>query len=360
MNLIRVVISCCCLAGITTICQGQKFRDVSNLKTKYLKPETSQYEFSYKIPFKKIEVIDFRFDTSKIGYAIYHNTENHTKFVTPGGLQDFLNKRLNLYFKNNLDPSSSQTLFIVVKKLWLEYDATSKMLKHKSTDEDLPLSYPGKSLTSFSRNAVCLSDIDAFCFTDTAYQALARITYDFRINKPNDSSDGYLLLMPFDSLIEKIHSLDVPGTLATKTKFSLDQIKANYNKRFDIPVLFADSLNRGIFLTFDDFKNNKPAYPDFKFKIFDLSTQVTIEQNGEEIIITDYWGFADRKQLYIKPGFLTFKTLRQGNTFDFLGHMGSRNVKVYTSGGSALDMVLPTYHLYIYPMQIDMETGKVY
>ena len=107
MNLIRIVISCCCLAGITTICQGQKFRDVSNLKTKYLKSETSQYEFGYKIPFKKIEVIDFRFDTSKIGYAIYHSTENHTKFVAPGGLQDFLNKRLNLYFKNNLDPSSS-------------------------------------------------------------------------------------------------------------------------------------------------------------------------------------------------------------------------------------------------------------
>jgi hypothetical protein len=353
MSLIRLVISCCCLAGISTICQGQKFRDVSNLKTKYLKSEISQYEFGYKIPFRKIEVIDFRFDTSKIGYYMYRDREHHTKFVTPGGLQNFLNRQLNEYFKNNLDTSSSQTLVIVLKKLWLEYEMTSRMLRYKNINEEPVLNLA-------NRNSVCLADIDVFCRTDTAYQALLRITCDFKINKGSDNSDSYLLLLPFDSVASKVRSIDVPGTLASRKKFSQDELSMNYRKRFEIPALLADSLNRGIFLSFDDFKKNRPVYPDFRFKTFEISTEVTVQHDGKEVPIIDYWGFSDGKQLYVKPGFLPFRVSRQGNTFDFLGCIGGKNVRMYVPTGTPVNIPVETTQMSVFPMQIDMETGKVY
>jgi hypothetical protein len=353
MNLIRVVISCCCLACIHTICHSQTFRDISKLKTRVLKCETSQYDYSHKIPFKKIEVIDYRFDTSKIGYYMYRDREHHTKFVAPGGLQNFLNTQLNEYFKNNLDTSSPQTLVIVLKKLWLEYEMTNKMLKYKNTNEEPVLNLA-------NRNSVCLADIDVFCRTDTAYQALLRITHDFKIYKGTDNSDCYLLFMPFDSLASKVRSIDVPATLANRKRFSQDEISVNYRKRFEIPALLADSLNRGIFLSFDDFKKNRPVYPDFKFKTFVISTEVTIQQDGKEVPIIDYWGFSDGKELYIKPGFLPFRVLRQGNTFDFLGCIGGKNARMYVPTGTPVNITFETTQMPVFPMQIDMETGKVY
>ncbi|HET6994963.1 MAG TPA: hypothetical protein VFI06_08270 [Chitinophagaceae bacterium] len=360
MNLIRVFVSCCCLATMTLVCHGQKFRDISKLKTQYLKRDVSQYEEEYKIPFKKIEVVDLRFDTSKIGYATYREPDNHTKFVAPGGLQNFLNKRLNEYFKNNLDPSSSQTLLIVVKKLWLEYESTNRTLKYNSTSDETQSIHPDYGSKSASRNTVCLADIDAFCTADSSYQAVARLTQDFKIDRANDYSDCNLLLMPFDALVTKIHSLDVAATVASRKKFSRDEIILNYRKRFDIPVLLADSLNRGIYLSFDDFKKNKPAYANFKFKTFEISTEVTIEQDGKEVPITEYWGFTDGKQLYVKPGFLPFRVLRQGNTFDFLGCIGGRNVKVYIPTTTPINIPVSTTYMYVFPMQVDMETGKFY
>jgi len=333
--------------------KGQGPRDIAKVKTQILKYDTTQYPFSFTIPFKTIEVIDYRFDTSKIGYATYRTRDNHTKLIPPGGAQEFLNRRLNTYFKNNLDPASTNTLVIVLKKLWLEYGAVNEMLRSKDFDNE-------SILGLFNRNSVCLADIDVFAKSDTSYRAVVRLTQNFVIDQFGKYSDYNLLLMPFDSLVSKIQSMDMTTALANKKKFSFNDIYLNYNQRFNIPVLFSDSLNRGIFLSFNDFKNNKPSYPDFKYKRFELSTEITILQDGKEVAITDYWGFADGRDLYIKPRFLSFRVMRQGNTFDLLGAMGSKSIPVVIPLYGGAYLTTSTVRTVLYPFQVDMETGKVY
>src|SRR5258706_5616319 len=175
--------------------------------------------------------------------------------------------------------------------------------------------------------------------------------------------------MPFDSLIQKINSMDVEATLGTKKKFSTDDIKQNYQKRFEIPILSMNRVSRGIYLSFDDFKNDKPSYPRFKFKISKYSADVTVGQNGKEIILTDYWGFFDGADYYIKPGLLPFKAIRRGNTFDLFGSLqgDDHNFIIGILGnagrldaGTSGYVSVPQSYVPIYPLQVDMETGSVY
>ena len=120
MSLIRRLFFSCLLLIIFFNPKAQVgIREISKVKTQFLKYEQSEYSFDYPIPFRKIEIVDYRFDTTKIGYATYNRPDNHTRLVTKGGVQNFLSQRLNDYFKRNLDPGAPRTLVIVLKKLWL-------------------------------------------------------------------------------------------------------------------------------------------------------------------------------------------------------------------------------------------------
>jgi hypothetical protein len=332
---------------------GQIPHDIAKVKTQTLKYDSSNQVFDFSLPFSKIEIIDYRFDTSKIGYAIYNKPENHTKLVVPGGVREFLTMRLNASLKNYMQSTAPATLVIVLKKLWLEYASVNELLRSKDIkDESL--------LRAYNRNTFCFSDMDVVVKTEDSYQALIRLTYNFTREEAGRYSDFHLLMMPFDSLINKILSIDVAAALTNKKKFSLDELHVNYGKRFDIPILTSDSLHRGIFLSFADFKKNKPSYPDFKYKIFELSTELTIEQDGKGVAITDYWGFFTGKDLYVKPGFLPFRVVRQGNTFDMLGTMRSKRKEGSIQLYSGFSIPTSTVSTVLYPFQVDMETGNVY
>jgi len=339
------------LLPVFSMAQGP--RDIEKVKSQTLKYDTEQHPFIATLPFNRIEIIDYRFDTSKIGYAFYNYPENHTRLVVPGGVQEFLTTRLNDSWKNNLLPGSAITLVIVLKKLWLEYESVNELV-HSNNVKDESL------LRAKNRNSYCLADIDVFAKTDSSYQAVLRLAYDFTSDEGGRYNDIHLLMMPFDSIINKMQSVDIAAVLTNKRKFLFNDIRMNYSKRFDIPALASDSFHRGIFLSFADFKKNKPSYPDFKYKIYELSTELTIQQDGRDMAITDYWGFYTGKDLYIKPGYLPFRVMRQGNTFDMLGAMRSKrkegSIQVY--GG--ISVPISTVNTILYPFQVDMETGKVY
>jgi hypothetical protein len=157
--------------------------------------------------------------------------------------------------------------------------------------------------------------------------------------------------------------MDVEKSLLHKKEFPQSDIHTNYQSRFNLPVLNTPQLSRGIFLTFDDFKNNKISYPDFKLKTSKLSTDVTITQNDKEVILTEYWGYYDGKYLFVKPGLVPFRMIRQGNTFDLYGSLRGDTYAYSSTTSTKIGLV--TFNnsqsfLPAYPLQVDMETGKVY
>jgi hypothetical protein len=339
----------------------KKAPDISKSKNYYLRFTTSTYTQSYTIPFGRIKVVDNRYDTTKFGYE--RSKSRDYKITVDGSFEKRMTDYLEGYYKKNLDPSSTRTLLIVVKKLWLQFGSTSQMLGSKDLAKNsvLGLMYA---------NVICLADLEVFAGDENEYRALMKIAHNFDLENYQTNNELFsknrnlaLLLMPFDSLMNKVNESDIEQLIAPKKKYSMTAISEIYKKRFALPALSQSGLQKGIYRTFDDFRNNKVIYPDFIYKVSKFSTDITVMQNGIESSITDYWGFFDGQHLYIKPGLLPFAVSKQGNTFDFYGNLG-RDVRT-NSGvmnaryGSFLansgNSLIPYY-----PLQLDMETGKVY
>ncbi len=285
-------------------------------------------------PFNRIEVVDYRYDTSKIGFLSKRKDE---KIVLRGGTEKTLTAYLNSYFKDNLDSAATRTLLIVVKKLWLQDESTSRLLQFKNA---LPLSSP--SAHSEPTTTTSLADIDVFAGSSDSYQALLRLSHKFKTEDFSGEDILTYLLRPFDSVVYKTHSIDVENLLAAKNKFTLKEITAGYQKRFDLPIL-NQPISKGIYLTFEDFRNNRAL--DDRIENF-----------------TEYWGFFDGENLYIKFGRSSYRALRQGNTFDFYGSFKETDFNYFKSKeANEISRLMTLGAAHTVPpqlFQVDMETGK--
>lgn len=349
MNNLRVVLFLAALI-LVAVADCQSGPDIANTKQRFLNLKPSAFANNGKIPFKRIEILDYRFDTTKVGYA---SNKFDSRLLIKDGVGNSLGNYLNHYFKNNLDNSSSRTLLIVLKKFWLQYGITNQLLKTKRTDFSLVSNF-------LPKNSICLASMDVFAETEQGYKGLTRLASTFSADEKSD--DISVLLLPFDSLMQNLVSLDLQSILAQKRNFARSEIQSNYQSRLNIPILNG-ALKRGIYLTFDDFKNNKISYPDFSYKESKHSTDVMIKENGKDVAFIDYWGFFNGHDLFIKFGLTPFKAIRQGNSFDLYADLRNENYNypIYTQNQMAL-LTLDKRYTFLpsYPLQVDMENGELY
>jgi hypothetical protein len=301
------------------------------------------------LPFSNIIVLDKRFDSSKAGYAnVLGGRSKYTRIVPKNPWSGILNN----YFKRNLDSLSSQSLVIIIRSFWIQRgvidELTSKKIVTKAAFGN----------TDFGGN--CKTAIDVYVQTDTSLQALFQVDTSFLSLisnlKKNRIEDFFFL--PFDSVARRIATLNLDQVLSKKRKLTWAEVNNYYSNRFNLPILAAQSINKGIFLTFSDFKNNKPYVATFKFREGKLTDELYITDNGREDLIADYWGFCDDKgSLYIKSGFNAFKAIRQQNTFELFG---AKYISNYHNNPSQGSIKISSYSLDEKILQVNMDNGKIY
>ena len=303
----------------------------------------SLYYSSQKIPFKKIQVIDKRFDTTKLGYT----NSNAFKVKLETSWSDILNN----YFRNNFDPSSDRSLVIVIKSFWLQRGVIEKFLKKKVILKDL--------FSTGDNGGCCTADIDVYAKSDTTFQALFKIdTFfinmlkNFRRNTLNE-----LFFLPFDSLFHKLSTTDLRILLSKKRKITFPELTNYYDGRFNLPILNDAIIQKGIFLTFDDFKKNRPAETNFSFQQGKLTDELYIGNEPNQRVIDNYWGFFDGKELYIRAGYNAFKAIKQSRSFEFYGAVSISN---YHNNPLPGDIKLNSMGMDKKILQVNMDTGEVY
>lgn len=329
---------------LSTSVWGQKDFEVADADFHFLTLEKNRYVGSEKIPFKRFIIKDFRFDTTKFGYL--KNSRVVLEKTISGGLSELLNE----HYKNNLDSSSEISLVIILKKLWIQRDAEDIVFKEKIRE----------SWTNESRTGACIADIDVFCLSQHNYYPLIKIIDNFFYHpyKANNLQD--FILLPFDSLVKKYVTINPKSVIQNKKAYTWEEIKTNYLRRFELPILSADSTPKGVFLTFESFKKNETVYPDFSIKKSKLTHELYVMENGSENLLLDFWGYYDGKDHYIKSGYNFYKLARQNNTWDIYGS------KFITENHSQFSLgqygTLNTINTRIDKkfLQLDMETGKVY
>lgn len=328
---------------------------------------------SIRLPFKHIEVVDARFDTSKLGFELkrdigYISNSNFRKIKLRGGIRKAIQDYYNDYYQLCLKDTANE-LLIVLKTLWIDNFPTGEFKERRRFDvvretyQDI--------YVKFEYYLKRENEYYHLKRTDTVYQLTEQIINSKKLNlKKNDLS---FFLFTLKSLIETYDFDELINRVDLKKNLSLKSIDSFNNKRFLLPVLIADSLKKGIFLSVKDYINNTPvpdsAYRfDKKGRLFkrdDKTTEIFYFYNNNEV------GFSMRL-------LENTNIIRIGNTFEVF--MMNDVYLAKTAAGNLLGLIPDTkfpgvdglertefnagngarLHLMKVPRQINMETGEIY
>ncbi len=317
--------------------------------TEYMPPLLGKaYYASGRLPFKQIIVKDYRFDTSKIGYV--YNRGGPSGYYKIKLAYDW-SALLTNYFRSNLDPSSGSSLFVVIKSYWMQEGVIDEITTKKVIQKS--------AFGASDADGNCKAVLDVYIQTDDILQPFFKIEDTFlNFYKFKTAKLGEWFFLPFDSMARKITASDVAAVLAGRRKLRIAEADSFYLKRFDLPVLKTGLLPKGIYLSFEDFKNNKILSADFRLQQGKITDELYLVQNEKENLITEFWGFSDGKDLFIKSGFNVYASVRQHNSFEVFGGKHISNYHNNPSQGDLLRVNSMSVDRKI--LHLSMETGKFY
>ena len=306
--------------------------DPDDSDTRYLDLSVRKHaDKSVHFPFYRIQVIDSRYDTTKLGYDSRMDwwngkTKVFKKVLVRMGLQRGLEEYYNEYYGSSFT-NTGLSLLIVIKKFWL---INTTGLKAGSNGGAF------KQLYNFPT-----VKFEYYLFDDSMhYYPVKRIdtTYRDGVYKRENarSEDMKILNFALSDLVESIDFTTYAANLAARKSRTLQEIENYNNSMFNKPILKDTFYRAGVYLNYSEFINNKPGA-----RLDELQG------------IQEYWGYCDGKDIFINHH--NIKIYRSGNAFEYLAD------KVQAMGSSMFSLDgNPRFKALNLPVQIDMETGQPY
>jgi hypothetical protein len=316
--------------------------------------------------FSHFEVIDQRPDTGRIGLHINKGATGHARdrqlvFARPAATEiaDWLNQHFTR-------PDAPYTGLIVLRTLWLS-DANYPR-------EDL-MKDPQKQQ---ERTHIRLK-AEVYAGKDSNYMPLFRFdTLSYTIKSV------YSIHSPYSNWERDM--ADILGDLADSASFLANQRQAKgrqipltaihqFNQsRFVTPIDSNPTLTRGVYASFEEFRNNAPSIQNFEIKMEGSNMLLYIRESSSKSYYShDAWGYCDGKDIFImRDGLLRF-AWKEGKAFYFSSSVTTRSdgkpMTIPASGAVPLGVFVPgavitsnmnlsSRSRYIYT--IDMDTGSIY
>lgn len=318
-----------------------------------------------KLPFKSIKILDSRFDTSKIGYIpktdlLSSKKRAFKKMVFRGGNGSAIQAYYNDYYAESFTPNDFE-LLIVMKRFWISGNSSSnnkRMEVSNSVKDDNSIHCKWEYYLGKNGNYLPVKRMDT--------------TFSIAENLKNYLNDELSLKRLFyvkrslNALIEVLDFSNAIIQFDKQNKKTFTEI-LEFNERMNnIPVLKDSSFKKGVYLSFNDFKNNHPSIAEFvekKMRYGKLNTNSEIyleDLKGETI--SNYWGYSDGRDF--RYGMLgNEKIYRIQNTFCFFIKVVGYTVEQGDQslyGGSGINTISKDKYEIWVPFQLDMETGEIY
>jgi hypothetical protein len=349
----------CFLLGqfvLNLLIYGQRiYNNPDSLKSFIVQP-SEKPALPTTLPFQHIILVDSRLDTSKIGYVRTGHTFKKLKTETAfaPALQTALSKKYQNYF------STSLALVIVVKKFWLQDASLAEQKNFKMS----------KATEASIEYANCNAAFDVYVQSGEDFIPLFKCDTTFNEKQLLRKYADELIMRPFDAIIAKIAKMNFSKILQARIKLAWTDIELYNNQRLRFPRFTPVVAEKGIYKTFQDFLQNKPDHADFSIEYGRKTDEVFITENGKPVLLTAFWGLCDGEKNYIKIGFNLFELLKQHNTYDLWGSKLTidKSARYTPSSGDTPTLALIGSVLInsnkvennYKPLQLDMETGKVY
>jgi hypothetical protein len=321
---------------------------------KVIVPGPARPQERIPFPFSAVEVRDIRPDTTKLGF--YRSTKDRRsyKYRFARNTEMELNDFLWNHFRDNLDLSSPHQLVIYIKKLWLsEFDST-ELNTHNT----------------HIRNAWLYLKAELYLRSNDSYFPVYRFDSVLYTRKNNSYTSGGFIT---NTLLESLYPL-------TKTDFTQVTHKRKLNKAtvdaFNNPYTISTEPKplKGVYLSFDEFKNNQPSYTTFEVKFESIADIIYVrEADGRLYPKKNVWGFSDGKTAYIRMGSNFFPLYNHQRTWEFYGSaaMEARGLRMPVILGVGLPLAIASagaaeFQQYekrlvnLRAFQVDVENGKFY
>ena len=257
--------------------------------------------------FSHFEVLDERADTSRIGIHTCvpdfgRNYDRQLVFDRSAAaeLSGYLNRRF-------ARAGSSYTALVILRTLWLS-DANYIRAEY--------LRHPERRL---ERTHIRMK-AELYAIRDGRYIPVLRFdTLQTAMKKRilQERSPyfewGANLALLLDELVDSASALAQDKVEASRS-VNLDDIREFNASRFHAPI-DEDLPARGVYASFEEFRNNTPSIQHFEIKLENHERVLYIQESGATYYTHDVWGYCDGKDIYIMRDGVLCPAWKEGKAF---------------------------------------------
>ena len=346
------------LLPIVCVCQKQ------NDSLFFVNMETRIVDYAYKpesiasIPFKDLQVLDSRTDTTSIGFSKLNGVIKKANFKN--GLASEVYTYANSDYIFHTQASDTNSLLIIIKNFRTSNYAGETLLKENNT---------------IDWNAGVIINIEAFLFNGKGYHALYKVDTIY-ITEAFHSYGKNIYTDIFQPIFSKIENKAFKDIHVGKTEFSKEQLQNHINDFSNFPILKDTVLVKGIYKNFNEFKTNNPSIKDFEFIKGKLSSELYVTDNNQSYPLQNCWGYCDGKNIFINSANNFFQLYKVGNTYNSKAFKSLEKREnslaptlLNTMPGVALlgsafgldaQNIINQYKGLLSVFQLDMQTGEIF
>jgi hypothetical protein len=305
-------------------------------------------------------VLDARSDSFALGFTEKGTFWATTRRIVPEfGLAEMAQQYMHSLLLP-VDTAGSSPILLCIRRLWLS---------EEEIDEDSRPSYDFISGRRIQFNkTICTARLEFYRQRGASYCPLIRV--DTTICGSQSLREGAGVYLQW-ILAEALSRLSAEADLSGKHRhlLSIAEIQQFNGQPYQVPILADSNYPRGVFLTFDEFRNNAPSIRDF---------QVNRTRHGEVDVVyirsadnqfratRDLFGYSDGKQLFLRYGNTYCPLKKIQESFYFMGleeirqHREETGVGPYDRGASGGSLYNGRPLRSFRPRKLDLADSKVY
>ena len=322
-------------------------------------PSLSMYDQHYDYPFDSIIFRDVRFDTTSVGttnrIGFFSDVNQFSYIKLQPALPEFLNALLNNAQVVHHNANNDKLICYIKRFRLTELNSTYQVSAKKERQLQIRVA------------------IEAFYFYDNKLYPAFRTDTSF-LQPLSENKIAYFII---DSLLndftKKACKLNKEKILKKKS-YSLKSVDSIYRQRFNLPILSAVKLKKGVYRSSKEFFNNAPSISEYEWKREKtVNILYTKDENNQFMVVQkDVFGFCDGKNIWFKADKSFYPAFRKENTFEcnaplYLKRVVSNvpiSIMVPVSSGF-IYITIPSkyssaYYKDISLYQLDMETAEFY
>jgi hypothetical protein len=315
----------------------------------YLAPLYREKENPTASAIKQLEVVDFRPDTSRIGFLTENRKWKDIRFRA--GLRQELQAYLNDQYAHR---EGTHSLLIIIKKCWLFDTAVAK---------------PTVELMKKVGKGRIVFRVEAFLKTEAGWAPCAYLdtvvtSAAYAVNIVPRKFPALLAV-----LMNKIAGMDKATVVNRNRYFSREALDSLNKKRFAFPMDTTQALRKGVYASLEEFRNNQPSIQNYEVEKnseghLDLFLK---DEEGKPYFSRKMWGYCDGEHCFAMMDGNLFPILPVDHAYYVLGSREYKRVQKSVP----LFAVFPTAYLFaMEPMaetavrklslfQLDVHTGQI-